>query len=155
MKFEHLVEVNNPLNPHITSLSREQLYRGLVLRAESPTLFMPQLVTCEILEKTPEKLTRRLNYGKFSIKDHVSFEANKSVSYFVPKQGEILDSTLEMLIEEPEPDHLFVRFTYQDSSSNEGVDSFYNDFKRSAYQEADIDTISMIRQLAAEGRLGS
>jgi len=33
------------------------------------------------------------------------------------------------------------------------MDAFYNEFRRSAYQEADIDTIRIIRQLAEEGRL--
>lgn len=155
MKFEHLIEVNNPLSLHIEALSREQLYRGLVIRAESPTLFMPQLISCNLLEKTPEKITRRLNYGKFSITDYVHFVENKTVTYFVPEQGEIAASSLEMHIEEPQPNHLFVRFIYQDPSPDDGVDAFYNDFKRSAYQEADIDTISIIRQLFNEGRLGN
>jgi hypothetical protein len=29
----------------------------------------------------------------------------------------------------------------------------YDDFKRSAYQEADIDTVRILRQLAGEGKL--
>jgi hypothetical protein len=29
----------------------------------------------------------------------------------------------------------------------------YEDFKKSAYQEADIDTIKILRQLASEGKL--
>ncbi|MHA0111691.1 AtaL-like protein, partial [Klebsiella pneumoniae] len=41
MKFNHLIQINDPLNPLIDSLTREQLWRGLVLRAESPRLFMP------------------------------------------------------------------------------------------------------------------
>jgi hypothetical protein len=34
-------------------------------------------------------------------------------------------------------------------------ESFYNDFRREAYKESDIDTIRMIRQLAEEGQLDS
>ena len=34
MKFEHLIEINDPLNPLIDTLSLEQVWRGLVLRAE-------------------------------------------------------------------------------------------------------------------------
>jgi hypothetical protein len=29
----------------------------------------------------------------------------------------------------------------------------YDDFRRSAYQESDIDTIRVLRELASEGRL--
>ncbi|MDB5729736.1 MAG: hypothetical protein JWQ00_2941, partial [Noviherbaspirillum sp.] len=33
------------------------------------------------------------------------------------------------------------------------AEEFYNDFRRSAYQESDIDTIRVIRQFAEAGRL--
>ena len=34
LNFEHLVQVNDPLNPLAETLTREQLWQGLVLRAE-------------------------------------------------------------------------------------------------------------------------
>jgi hypothetical protein len=51
---------------------------------------------------------------------------------------------------------LFVRFEYDDGTQEvDGTpDAFYNEFRRSAYQESDIDTIRVIRQLAADGELG-
>jgi Domain of unknown function (DUF1857) len=51
MKFEHLIEINDPLNPLIDTITREQLWRGLVIRAESPKLFVPHLDECEIGER--------------------------------------------------------------------------------------------------------
>ena len=33
MQFSHLIQINDPFNPLIDPLSREQLWRGLVLRA--------------------------------------------------------------------------------------------------------------------------
>ena len=33
MKFEHLIEINDPLNPLIDALTVEQLWAGLVLSA--------------------------------------------------------------------------------------------------------------------------
>jgi len=33
MKFEHLIEINDPLNPLIDALTLEHRWRGLVLRA--------------------------------------------------------------------------------------------------------------------------
>ena len=32
MRFEHLIQINDPLMPLLDTLSREQLWRGLVLR---------------------------------------------------------------------------------------------------------------------------
>ena len=60
-----------------------------------------------------------------------------------------------MTIEEPSPGALFVRFEYDDHAGDieSTEEAFYNEFRRSAYLEADIDTIRMIRQLADEGQL--
>ena len=53
MKFEHLIEINDPLNPLMDTLTREQLWRGLVLHAESPKLFVPHLDECTIDRTRP------------------------------------------------------------------------------------------------------
>jgi hypothetical protein len=58
-----------------------------------------------------------------------------------------------MTIEEPQPGSLFVRFAYDSGLPDDDMDAFYNEFRRSAYQESDIETIRIIRQLAEEGRL--
>ena len=73
--------------------------------------------------------------------------------YDVPAQKDIPASSLLITIEEPSPGALFVRFAYDTGTSEDDMDAFYNEFRRSAYQEADIDTIRIIRQLAEEGRL--
>ena len=154
MKFEHLIEINNPGNPAIELLSREQLWRGLVLRAEAPTLFVEHLDSCNILERSDTILSRSLRYGKLTVRDRVRFIDQYQVCYHVHAQGEISAASLTMTIEEPESGYLFVRFTYEDECQDTGPDAEYNDYRRSAYLESDIDTIRTIRQLAAEGRLG-
>ena len=153
MRFEHLIEINDPLNPLIEDLTREQLWRGLVLRAESPRLFMPHLDECTLSDRSETLLSRSLRYGELIIHDRVTFDAPHAVRYDVPAQGDIPQSTLLMTIEEPQPDALFVRFEYDDGKADSDEEAFYNEFRRSAYEEADIDTIRTIRQLAQEGRL--
>lgn len=154
MQFHHLVEINDPLNPLIDTLTRAQVWRGLVLRAEQPGLFMPHLDRCELSERKTESVTRVLYYGKVSIRDTVVYYPGKRVEYWVPQQPDIAASKLTMSIEEPSEGHLLVRFEYEDSAGvTADVDAFYNEFRQSAYKEADIDTISLIRQLAAEGKL--
>ncbi|MBV8635118.1 MAG: DUF1857 family protein [Burkholderiaceae bacterium] len=153
MQFHHLVEINDPLNPLIDTLTRAQVWRGLVLRAEQPGLFMPHLDGCELSERKTDSVTRVLQYGKVNIRDTVVFYPGKRVEYWVPQQPDIAASKLTMSIEEPSEGHLLVRFEYEDSAEEAEVDAFYNEFRQSAYKEADIDTISLIRQLASEGKL--
>jgi hypothetical protein len=156
MNFTHLVEINDPLNPLIDPLSREQLWRGLVLRAEQPGRFVPWLDGCDIVERSAASIRRRSRYGEVVISDTVTFTPQESVHYLVPAQADIPASDLYVTIEEPQPGLLFVRFKYDDGTPevDGSADAFYNQFRRSAYQEADIDTIRLIRELAAQGELG-
>jgi len=155
MKFAHLIEINDPLNPLIEPLSREQLWRGLVLRAQAPQDFIPWMDSCTIVEQTDSSLSRISHYGEAAIHDKVIFHPQKQVVYQVPRQKDIPPSSLTMTIEEPSPDRLFVRFEYDDGADDaaDSAQSLYNDFRRSAYEEADIDTIRIIRQMAEAGQL--
>jgi hypothetical protein len=155
MKFVHLIEINAVNNPLIPPLTREQLWRGLVIRAERPTLFQLGLDSCEIIERSAQHLARILSFGKLVIHDSVRFEFMHQVLYHVPHQNEIPVSDLSMTIEEPQPGALFVRFEYDDHlpDNDDKENAIYNDFRRSAYEESDIDTIRVIRQLADQGQL--
>lgn len=157
MKFEHLIEINDPLNPLIDALTVEQLWSGLVLRAESPKLFVPQLDDAVIDERTEHGFRRRLRYGELVIEDRVRLEPQQRVVYEVPAQNEISASTLTMTIEQPTADTLFVRFQYDDGhdAATDAANAMYDEFRRSAYQESDIDTIKIVRELATQGRLGA
>jgi hypothetical protein len=155
MKFAHLVEINDPLDPLIETLTRDQLWRGLVMRAEQPKLFVPYLDECHIEVRSAALIGRRLHYGDTVIADQVSFLPSLQLHYHVPQQKDIPASDLNVTIEEPQPGRLYVRFEYDDNNSAEetAAEAFYNDFRRSAYKESDIDTVRVIRELAAAGRL--
>lgn len=161
MKFAHLVEINDQFNPLSHTLSRSQIWRGLVLRAEQPQLFIPWLDDCVITSRSPTMLSRTSHFGQVVVHDEVVLTPQEKVVYRVPAQREIPSSRLTMRIEEPEPGVLFVRFEYdhdeeQDAraTADNNAEAIYDDFRRSAYEEADIDTIRMIRQLAQAGKLG-
>jgi hypothetical protein len=157
MKFEHLIEINDPLNPLIDPLSREEVWRGLVLHAESPKLFVPHLDECTISERTDKSFHRRRRFGNLTIEDSVTLKPMEQVRYDIPEQGDISASSLTVTIETPEQHILFVRFRYDDGhdAATDAANAMYDEFKKSAYQEADIDTIRILRELAAEGRLAA
>src|SRR3569832_2994273 len=89
MKFAHLIEIIDPLNPLSDPLSREQLWRGLVLRAEEPQMFVPWLDACHIVERSAASLQRELRYGEVVIRDEVTFLPQLQVHYHVPQQKDI------------------------------------------------------------------
>jgi len=157
MKFEHLVEINDLTNPNIPVITRDQLWRGLILRAESPKIFVDYIDECSITDRTEISMQRRLRYGELLIEDQVSFVHLEHVHYDIPSQRDIPQSSLRMCIEEPAPNALFVRFIY-DNGHTEAEDpenKMVDAYRRSAYEEADIDTIRVMRELAQAGRLDS
>jgi hypothetical protein len=152
MKFSHLIQINDPFNPLIEPLSRAQLWRGLVLRAESPLQFVLALDAFEIVRHKENALARELHFGKLTLRDRVEFEPMNTVRYAVEAAADSPAATLLMTIEEPEPDQLFVRFDYETFEDEAAAppDAFYINFAKQAYVAADIDTVSTIRRLALE-----
>lgn len=153
MHFEHLVEINGDETPPALWLSRDQLWRGLLQRAEHPEASVVGLDACRIVERGDDYILRELHYGTRLIRDRVTFSAGVSVCYENEAAEDVPARRLTMRIEEPFSERLFVRFTYADLSAATPAPTLYDDFLKQAYLEADIDTITRIRQLAVEGRL--
>ncbi len=156
MRFEHLVEINDPLNPLLTLLTREQVWQGLVLRARSPEAFVLGLDKANILSDSGEVLERELQFGAARIRDTVTLTPHEQVRYETHATATHAGGSLTMLIEQSEDERMFIRFIYDTTMENADPngDTRYAEIVRSAYREADIDTVKTIRELAATGRLG-
>ena len=157
MKFNHLIEINDPMLPLVEMLTRHQLWQGLVLRMTQPKLFVPYLDRCEIQPLPQGGWRRTLEYGEVVICDEVTLLPERQIDVTVLPQNGMPASSLRMTIEAPHADTLFVRFAYADTDpvEAESAQAFYDKFRHSAYQEADIDTIRLIRQMAQDGRFDS
>lgn len=151
MKYEHLIQVNDPNDPQITPLTRGQLWQGLVMRAENPGGFVYGLDTMRIRLRGAGFIERALHFGARIVNDRVEFVSNEAVHYIVEPSPEFPASRMSMHIEEPQPGHLFLRCIYE-SVVTDGAE--YETYIKQAYFEADLDTVSRIRSLAASGVLG-
>ena len=153
MNFEHLVEVNDPLIPFLIQLSRSQLWHGLMRRVEDSRPFLPGLDECTILSRSACEVERLLRWGSHCIQDRVSFEAQAWVRFDTQPAATHGGGSLTIRIEEPVPGSLFLRFTYatEFAAGQEVEDGAYAEFLRQAYEQADIDTVQVIRSLLESG----
>lgn len=150
MNFEHIVQVNDPLNPLAETLTRDQLWEGLVLRAEQPQLFVLGLDSCTILSRTADTLERELHYGHATVRDRVTLTSNESVRYDILATEAHVGGSLTMTIEQPDALQLFLRFEYETTLPTPDTedDRQTSEIVKSAYREADIDTVRLIREYA-------
>ena len=151
MNFEHLIQINDPLNPLVEAMTREQLWEGLVLRAEQPQLFVIGLDSCTILSRTESTMERELHYGQATVRDHVTLTPQQSVRYDTLATADYVGGSLTMTIEQPDELQLFLRFEYKTSlpsaEANTDPDAHQTEeIVKSAYRESDIDTVRLIRQ---------
>lgn len=161
MRYEHLVEVNDPLIPLLPMLTREQLWRGLVRRAERPGEFILGLVDAQVHERSAleqgegEALTRTLDFGSFQVQDRVLLRPPHESRIETRASARFPASSLTIRIEEPQPQRLYLRFIYESPAvDGQGeLDAMTVELRNQAYEQADIDTIGRIRELAEAGDL--
>lgn len=155
MNFEHLIQINDPANPLIGSLTRQQLWSGLLQRVENPLPFLPGLEACDILERQGTTLLRALRFAANAvIHDRVQISEGLAVRFDILPGQNHAGGSLTISIEEPQPEHLFLRFAYQTGLGEAGgplEDKAYAEYVKSAYHQSDVDTVRIIRALAAGG----
>jgi len=154
LKFEHVVIVNDPDDPAIVDMSREELWFGLLCRVEDPAPFLPGLDACSIVERHERGVVRELAFGSLRVRDRVTLQPMDSVTFEAEKTGEHTGGSLTIRIEEPARGQLVLRFIYLTTQpEQEDGSTMYADLVKSAYQQSDIDTVRVIRDIVANARM--
>lgn len=154
MNFEHLVVVNDPANPLIAVLTREEVWFGLLCRVEDSRAFLPGLEACRVLERSETEFVRELDFGSVVIRDRVTLQPMEWVRFESERTAEHPGGSLTIGIEEPAPETMVLRFSYATSLADRASDDArYAEFVKSAYHQSDIDTLRVIRMIAESGRV--
>ncbi|MEY4591672.1 MAG: hypothetical protein RIR18_567 [Pseudomonadota bacterium] len=153
MRFEHLLEINDINNPFVELLTRDQLWAGLLFRVENPEPFLPGLERCEVLSSGENWLERLLDFGPASIRDRVTLVPGESTHYEIAASESHAGGSLTIRIEARSELDLYLRFIYTTHHPAAPDDAQYDDYVKSAYQQSNIDTVRLIREMAAEGKL--
>lgn len=148
LHHEHIVRINDPANIAGTWLTREQLWAGLQYTVLAPELLDQSIDSASIEELGPSRLRRQIRRGRCATHDEVELVPNESLQIRADAAGAFAGSTLTIRIEEPAPQMLFVRFTY-DVCGLEQVREEQEDTARcDAYRSSDIERIRQVRRFA-------
>src|SRR5918999_4303698 len=113
LHHEHIVRINDPANFAGDWLTREQLWAGLQYTVLAPELLDGSIDSASIEEIGPSRLRREIRRGRCASTDEVELVPNESLQIRADATGAFAGSTLTIRIEEPAPEMLFVRFTYE------------------------------------------
>lgn len=149
LHHEHLVRINDPTNFAGEWLTREQLWAGLRHTVEAPQVLDESIDAAFVREVVPGMLAREIRRGSISMRDEVRLVPNESLQICADASGAFAGSTLTIRIEEPAPEMLFVRFTYEICGLSEVRDEEEDAARCSAYKHSDIDRVRAARQFAA------
>jgi hypothetical protein len=148
LHHEHIVRINDPANVGGAWLTREQLWAGLRHTVLAPELLDQSIDSASIREIVPGRLRREIRRGRYAISDEVELVPNESLRIRADAAGAFAGSTLTIRIEEPAPQMLFVRFTYDVCGLEEMRDQQEDSARCSAYHSSDIERIRQVRRFA-------
>ena len=148
LHHEHIVRINDPANVAGAWLTREQLWAGLQRTVLAPELLDESIDSASIQEIMPGRLRREIRRGRCASNDEVELVPNESLRIRADGSGTFAGSTLTIRIEEPAPEMLFVRFTYDICGLEEVRDEQEDTVRCSAYRDSDVERIRQVRRFA-------
>ena len=154
LDFQHIIQVNDLEDKSLLVVTRPQLWQGLVLRARSPEKFNDAL-QCHSSDTEENQFVRRITAGHTKFQELVVMTPELKIeTSTVLGIGQIFAES-SSLIEEPEPNSLFVRFGYRRDFNSGENDIQMAEYLKTAYVQIDRDAIAMIRMLAMSKSLNS
>jgi hypothetical protein len=148
LHHEHIVRINDPTNAAGAWLTREQLWAGLQRTVLAPELLDESIDSASIQEIVPGRLRREIRRGRHASSDEVELVPNEALRIRADASGAFAGSTLTIRIEEPAPEMLFVRFTYEVCGLEEVRDEQEDSARCSAYHDSDVERIRQVRRFA-------
>ncbi len=142
-ELSYEVTVNEPGE---LSLSRSQVWQGLVMKAENALPFVPGMQRCELLEKGDGWLLREVEFGGQTMRERVTFEPEKRVHFERTVGG---SGWIDNVIDERPDGSLVLRFVFgvpdEDESQARALEP--------VYRKAVAATLATVRRMVAEGTI--
>ena len=144
------IEVNPPGEP--VPLTRAQLWRGLVMKAEDAVQFVPLITRCDLIERTDDGFIREVELRGAIMRERISFTPEIEVRFVrldTPYGGWITNCIHDS------PHGLLLSFSF--SMSFPGIpdgspaEREAGDAVRESYLGAIVTTLATTRRLVSQG----
>ena len=142
-------------DPGKPKLTRDLVWRGLVMKAENPLPFVPVISKCTVRERSDNRLTREIVDKGDTIVEEVTFHPQRMVK-FERVSGRVLGTILNEIIEDGDGD-LALRFTFtltvEGIAAGSAAESEFAANMEQGYLMAVAATLKAMRELAQDNAL--
>jgi hypothetical protein len=154
MRFEHLLQVTDPADPRVPPMSRDELWRGLLRRVETPQQFPLGPDRCELhAGARADERRRSIHFGALRFEDRVRLLPGERIE-FVPEPHEgAAPVCLTITIEAPSAGTLFLRFVYTADDPLDAGEKSLQRYREQAWLELDRDMLRTLREWQAQRNL--
>ena len=142
-------------DPAKPKLTRELVWRGLVMKAENPLPFVPVISKCTVRERGDNRLVREIIDKGDTIVENVTFYPQRMVK-FERVSGRVLGTILNEIIEDDDGE-LALRFTFtltvEGLAAGSAAESEFAAKMEQGYLMAVAATLKAMRELAKDNAL--
>lgn len=137
-------------------LTRSDVWKGLVMKAENALPFVAAMTQCEVLERGENELVREVGFQNGErAKEHVTFDPEREVRF--DRLTGSASGSITNEIEEDETGELYLRFGFdleiEGMAPGSDEERTYADEMRDGYFSTVANTLGAIRRSKAEDKL--
>ena len=145
------VAANDGAQPGHRTLSRSDIWKGLVMKAENALPFVPGMAKCDIVKRTPNGLIRDIVFRGEDARERITFYPEKKV-VFVRESGNVDGFIVNEVL--GGDDDLRLRFSFAlqlvDASSDSPEEREFRQIMERDYLKAVDATLGAIRKMVAD-----
>jgi len=152
IELSHSVLVNDAADADAPVLTRDDVWDGLVMKAENALPFVPKMDKCDVVEQRENFILRDIRFGGDDLREEVTLTPKTKVE-FRRVQGRVLGTIKNEILENAKGE-LELEFSFAlelegvKPGSQEEID--YEENMRDAYMGAVVATLGAIRKTAVQ-----
>jgi hypothetical protein len=148
IELSHSVLVNDRADPEAPVLTRDDVWDGLVMKAENALPFVPRMDKCDVVEHRENFILRDIRFGGDDLREAVTLTPKTRVE-FRRVQGRVLGMITNEILENANGE-LELKFSFaleiEGTEPGSRAERDYEASMRDAYLGAVVATLSAIRR---------
>jgi Domain of unknown function (DUF1857) len=145
------VAANDGAQPGHRKLTRSDIWKGLVMKAEDALPFVPGMAKCNVVKRTPNGLVRDIIFRGEDARERITFYPEHKV-VFVRESGNVDGFIVNEVLGDDDDPRLRFSFALQlvDAPSDSAAEQEFRQVMERDYLKAVDATLGAIRKMVAD-----